>query len=101
MQDPLTQLRQLKRPPLLIRAARIGLADYRRERDLARLLGLPRAPGPSQAVIRLLEEEATEEALRVEEPGRYSVTRHVGLVIALMAEAQLLAARNPRLVRSA
>jgi len=97
MQDPLTQLRSLKRPPLLIRAARIGLADYRRERDLGRLLGPGGLPGPSQAMIRLLEEEATEEALRRGERGHYSVTRHVALVTALMAEGQIVAARGPRL----
>ena len=98
MQDPLTQLRALKRPPLLIRAARIGLSDYSRERDLTRLLGPGPMPGPSQAMIRLMEEEAMEEALRTGERGHYSTTRHVALMIALMAEAQIVAARGPRLV---
>jgi len=101
MQDPLTQLKTLRRPPLLIRAARIGLSDYRRGRDLSRLLGPGGLPGPSQAVIRLLEEEALEEERRNVDRARYSVHRHVELIIALMAEGQVLAARGPTLVQSA
>lgn len=99
MQDPLTQLRALKRPPLLIRAARIGLAEYHRERDLARLLGHGPLPGPSEAMVRLLEQEASEEAMRQDGGGHYSVTRHVALMVALMGEGQLVASRGPRLVR--
>ncbi len=38
MHDILGTLRALRRPPLLIRAARIGLQDYRREVHLRRLL---------------------------------------------------------------
>lgn len=36
MQEALTRLRQLRRPRLLIRAARAGLPDYRREVHLGR-----------------------------------------------------------------
>jgi len=101
MQDPLTQLRSLRRPPLLIRAARHGIAEYRRDRDLARLLGQPVPAGPGQAVIRLLEEEAMMEDARLADSGTYSMTRHVALVVALMAEAQALQERRPQVVRSA
>ncbi len=38
MTDFHTVLANLRRPRLLIRAARFGLQDYRRDRDLRRLL---------------------------------------------------------------
>ena len=33
----------LRRPKILVRAARVGVRDYRRERDLKRIRELPRA----------------------------------------------------------
>jgi len=94
MLDPLTQIRTLKRPPLLVRAARIGLMDYRSDRDLPKLLGRPCPLGPSQAVMHLLEEEAQQEERRTGSTGHYSVSRHVELIIAIMAEAQVLQTRD-------
>ena len=52
-------------------------------------------------MIRLLEAEAMAEAQRTGEVGHYSVTRHVAIMTALMAEGQIVAARSPRLVGSA
>ena len=57
MTDLATILAALRRPKILIRAARAGLVDYRRERDLKRLLR-QRAPPPQQAIGSLLDEEA-------------------------------------------
>jgi uncharacterized Fe-S cluster-containing radical SAM superfamily protein len=92
MTDFRALLAELRRPQLLIRAARYGLADYRRDRDLRRLLDSQ--PSPDRAVRRLLSEEESLEAIRLSGAASYSVTRHIEVVIALMSEVRLL----PRVV---
>lgn len=92
MSDPLTVLRALRRPRLLIRAARLGVTEYRRERDLARLVSSPRLPSPAQALDRLLDQEERLEATRRAGDASYSISHHVDVLIALMAEARLLPA---------
>jgi len=87
---PLTVLSRLRRPKLLIRAARFGLDGYNRERDLRRLMHAPAAPTPLNAVPRLIEEEARLEESRKSGGVAYSPARHVEVLIALMAEARLL-----------
>ena len=52
-------LSQMHRPRLLIQAARFGLQDYRRERDLRRLGGL--TARPCDAVPILIAEEQRAE----------------------------------------
>ena len=42
MTDLTAMLNALRRPKILIRAARAGVADYRRDRDLKRLVKAPR-----------------------------------------------------------
>lgn len=88
MTDFRTKLAELRRPQLLIRAARFGLADYRRDRDLRRLLDAQ--PTPDRAVRRLLCEEEALEATRRTGAAGYSVSRHIEILIALMAEVRLL-----------
>jgi hypothetical protein len=80
----------LQRPRLLIRAARHGLIDYRRDRDLRRLIGTLSAPPPGEAVPRLIAEEERLETIRSSGDFAYSLSRHVDVLIALMAEARLL-----------
>ena len=92
MTDFRALLADLRRPQLLIRAARCGLADYRRDRDLRRILDSN--PSPDRAVRRLLTEEEALEATRCAGDAGYSVARHIDVLIALMAEVRLL----PRLV---
>ncbi|WP_128253880.1 DUF6477 family protein [Falsirhodobacter deserti] len=84
-------LANLSRPRLLVRAARLGIDEYRRERDLRRLTDHSR---PESALPRLLETEARLEETRLAGDASYSVARHVEVLIALMAEVRLL----PRLV---
>ncbi|MFC2967384.1 DUF6477 family protein [Acidimangrovimonas pyrenivorans] len=88
-------LRNLRRPRLLIRAARFGLPDYRRERDLRRLLRpgdrAAALPAPAAALADLLAQELRLEASRQAGDAGYSLARHVLLLIALMGEARLLA----------
>lgn len=96
MQDIHTRLSTISRPRLLISAARHGLADYDRVRHLGKMLGLTRVPSPGEAVMRLIDIEAHMDSCRVDGDGSYSVARHVDVLIALMAEAQLL--RGPQVV---
>lgn len=74
---------ELKRPSLLVRAARIASADWRRARDLPKLLGPtpPRDPLP-----RLLEEEARQNDLRRQGHYGWSMRRHLLLLAAIIAE---------------
>ncbi len=93
MTDFQVLIANLRRPRLLIRAARFGLADYRRDRDLRRLLG--QISTPDHDVERLMsEEERLEEDRRAGEAS-YSVTRHIEILIALISETRLLPRRFP------
>ncbi len=93
MTDFRALLSDLRRPQLLIRAARFGLQDYRRERDLKRLLD-GQQPSPDRSVPRLLNEEERLEENRQSGDAGYSVARHIEVLIALMSEVRLL----PRVV---
>ncbi len=88
MSDFRMVLANLRRPRLLMRAARFGLGDYRRERDLRRLVrcGL----SPEDTVPTLMSVEAELEETRLAGDMSYSCARHIEVLIALMAEARLL-----------
>lgn len=86
-------LANLRRPRLLIRAARCGLADYRRERDLRRLIG--QAMSPDRSLPQLLDEESRLEDVRKRGDAAYPVGRHIEVLVALMAEARLLPRSQP------
>lgn len=93
--DIVEALSRSRRPRLLLQTARAGLGEYRRETDLRRILRLPATPSPGpQTLHRLIAAEAELETLRrhrlqaAGEPWRPS--RHVEVMIALMAEARLM-----------
>ncbi|MGY3436584.1 MULTISPECIES: DUF6477 family protein [unclassified Marinovum] len=90
MQDALTTLRQLRRPRLLIRAARAGLLEYRREVHLARCLGGPAPRRSGAALIRLIEIESDLDTARLKRCASYSVAQHVEVLVSMMGEAQLV-----------
>ncbi|MFC3117853.1 DUF6477 family protein [Jhaorihella thermophila] len=91
-------LTSLRRPRMLVRTARIGAQDYRRDRDLQRLLGYGTLPRPAAAVMRLMEMEHELDQQRRSGDAGYSLTRHLDILIALMGEAQLFqASRAPRM----
>lgn len=94
MQDILTMLTNLQRPRLLIRAARFGQKDYSRGRDLRRILKTQATYGPGRAIIELVGVETQHEDKRKSGDASYSIARHIEVLIALMAEAKLLAARQ-------
>jgi len=93
MQDIHSAVAQIKRPRLLGRAARIGAADYRRERHLRRLFGKSALPKSRQALLRLSELEAEINDQRVAGDATYSVIKHVDVLVALVGEAHLLSQR--------
>ncbi|WP_116131582.1 DUF6477 family protein [Tropicimonas sp. IMCC34043] len=93
MTDFLQTLTNLRRPRLLIRAARYGLSDYNRRRDLKRITLGTELPAPEKALRQLLDLEADLEICRREGLATYSVVRHVDILIALMAEARLILRR--------
>jgi len=97
MTDILRILSNLHRPRLLVRAARFGLEEYSRERDLKRVMKSGNTPTPLRAVNSLMAEEAELETTRKTGAADYSVSRHVEVLIALMAEARLLP-QKPRSV---
>lgn len=90
MTDLTNRVAKLRRPHLLVRAARMGVHDYRRERDLRRLTGASHTPSPSAAVKSLLETEAGLEAIRTAGDASYSIARHIDILIALMVEVRAL-----------
>mgnify|MGYP005842586995 CR=1 FL=1 len=84
----------LRRPRLLIQAARIGSQDYRRSVHLRRHLGSGPLPRPGCALPALMVLEATLDRQRHEDEIVYCVMRHVDVLIATMAEARLLRAAH-------
>jgi hypothetical protein len=90
MQDILGRVESLKRPPLLVRAARFGLDDYHREGHLPRLLCSLALPRSGEAILVLLDMEAELEHLRREQSAAYAAARHIEILVALMAETRLL-----------
>ena len=90
MTDFRNLLSDLRRPALLLRAARFGLTDYQRDRDLKRLLRQAAAGGPEKTLPRLIHEENLLEETRKAGDASYSLTRHIELLIALLAELNLL-----------
>ncbi|PKP71680.1 MAG: hypothetical protein CVT82_01295 [Alphaproteobacteria bacterium HGW-Alphaproteobacteria-4] len=95
MTDFSSILAELRRPRLLIRAARLGLSDYNRSRDLKRVVRSMETMVPERAVAFLLAAEAEMEETRRAGAAHYSLVRHIEVLIALLAEARLLA--GPRL----
>lgn len=94
MRDVLERIEALRRPRILVQAARLGQEDYRRNTHLPRLLGTAghNLPGPRAALAGLLEIEALLDAGRRAGAADYRASRHVSVLIALMGEARLLRA---------
>ncbi len=95
MQDLVSRLLRLKRHSLLLRAARIGQGKFRRNRHLRCILNLEKTPTNAAALALLLDlEHAIHHASKTDDPG-YSFARHLEILVALLAEAELFLARPP------
>jgi len=94
MLDSLPAPLEMRRPGLLMRAVRHGLATYRRGarfRQLAQGESLP-----EKALPHLIAAEAALEETRRRGDAGYSPATHVEVLLALVAELRLLA--RPRAV---
>ncbi|PTX55797.1 hypothetical protein C8N43_0443 [Litoreibacter ponti] len=102
MSDLATALSNLNRPRLLVRAARHGVSEYKRDRDLRRISGHNSSASPRRIVSHLLAQEEAIERTRVARDGTYSPNKHIEVLVALMAESRNLPApsaapaRTPR-----
>lgn len=83
-----------RRPGLLMRAARAGLAAYVREVHLARLApGIDAGRDRQATLTRLREIEAEHESARRDRRTGYSPSSHVNVLVALLAEMRMGAGR--------
>jgi len=92
MNDLLTSMAALRRPRLLIRAARFGLMEKRRGTHLPRHLRIGALPRSGPALMQLMDLEQMLEHQRKRRDAGYSAARHVDILIAMMGEARLLRA---------
>lgn len=79
---------RLRRPRLLVRAARAGLPGWSRPRDLRRLLKADPLPAPARALPLLYAEEARLDRARRDGQAEYNLHRHIMLLIAILAETE-------------
>lgn len=84
------QLQTLNRPALLVRAARMGVPEYNRKRDLRRLTRVAVPDSPRKSLPMLMDIEDKLETRRITGDANYSLTRHVDILIAMMGEARTL-----------
>jgi hypothetical protein len=90
MTSLLSTIANLRRPCLLMRAARHGVLDYERSRDLKRIMRRDDVPSPREALSAVLQLEERAEDARLNADLGYSVARHIDLLVALIGEAALL-----------
>jgi hypothetical protein len=91
-------LSTLKRPSILIRAARFGLENYQRDRDLRRITRSFKTPSNSVAISQLVQSEEQLEDARQSGDNAYSAHRHISVLTALLAEMRLLPKNDQGLV---
>lgn len=96
MQDIMTLLGTLKRPRLLIQAARIGGEHYQRDVHLPRLLRDGDTPRGGSALMQLVDLEALHDERRRRQDPAYNIAAHVEVLAAMMGEAKLLRAQIAR-----
>jgi len=76
----------MRRPQILLEAARIGGKSYRRD-DILRRIFKTKRPGQQRAlVLALIERESEFESLRHLGDGSYLAMKHVQIMTALLAE---------------
>ena len=86
-----TSLSTLRRPRLLIRAARFGVSEYDRRRTLPRLVNVDRNARAETIVDALMTAEADAEVQRKAGLATYSFARHIEILAALIFEARHMA----------
>ena len=90
MTEILRQLDALRRPAILMGAARIGAEDCRREPHLRRVFGQRHLPHLIEGLRQLISIEQDLNTKRTRGDFGYHPGDHVEVLIALMGEAKLL-----------
>ena len=85
-----TPLAHLRRPRLLVSAARFALSGFDRTTALGRLFGGSTPVPGTRALDALAKLEKEHEDARVSGRATYSIAAHVEALTALMAEARLM-----------
>ncbi len=97
MKDLFSLMESICRPRLLIQAARIGVDDYNRKTSLRRLLRSAPPLGTGKTIAHLMNLEQVMEDKRLTGDASYSITRHVEVLSAMMAEANILRERRSQM----
>lgn len=90
MSDILTWINSLKRPGLLVRAAKLGLADYDREKVLKKVSASGTPEGSPRALEAMIPVEEALNQARRDGDASYVPSRHVEILAAILAEFRLL-----------
>lgn len=90
MKDVIAMLQDIRRPRLLIQAARIGSENYQPSTHLPRILGYGTKVLGARALMQLVEMESDLDEKRRAGDATYNVSRHVDVLCAMMGEARLL-----------
>lgn len=92
MSDLTLWIKTLRRPRLLIQAARLGQGDYDRQKVLKRVAPAKQPETPAGALAALIPVEETLETARRNGDASYVPSRHVEVLIAVLAEIKALVA---------
>jgi len=90
MTDALDWINSLRRPRLLVEAARIGVPDYSRARVLKKFAAAQMEASPAAALSTLIPVEETLETARRSGDASYVPSRHVEVLIAILAEMRAI-----------
>ncbi|MFW2586812.1 DUF6477 family protein [Sagittula sp. SSi028] len=90
MKDILGVLADIRRPRLLLSAAREVAKNGRRSDNLQRLLGPQRGTSTDATLLQLLELEAGLDDMRRKHIGGYSPKRHIEVLAAVLGQAEQL-----------
>lgn len=101
MNDIMTMLKSLRRPRLLIQAARIGGETYQRDVHLPRVLGYGQKPRGGKALMHLIDIEADLNEKRRSDDPAYDIAAHVEVLSVMMGEARLLRSQLARTAEGA
>ncbi len=91
-------LNGLKRPKILVRAARLSLEEYNRDRELRRITKTSQNTCQDSVFDRLLAHENYLEDARCNGDASYSIQRHIQVLTAMLAEAKLILKRDGKTV---
>lgn len=81
-------IEKIARPRLLVQAARIAAKTYKRDRDLGRLLRSSPTQSHYRNISRLSDLEYELDQSRRIDNTTYSISHHVEILAALLAELQ-------------